>query len=352
MKECPECSMHIPEESTKCKWCGANLGGGGGGATPGSSKKKEDPKEKEAREKEAKRKKIITYVGYGVIGVALVGYLVYMQWKRSKEPPPEENPAAETADGETTDEAAEGFEEEPAPGTVETSAPTVKKKLPPPKLGKRVTLEDAGLSLQPFPNALVEGAGDAAATDPALVYSAYEQEGTMRMTIRMFPNPEESSKPTGAMESRLESEYITGAGKLVKLPEIRRAKHKVGHYFMFKADLGGTHEQVYHLFTDEHRYEILFSYPSDPQTTDEYENVTRGIVLSIEVASAKADAAAKTETGDEAEKGKDEKKPDAKTGQGDEKAKTPKQPEKPAKTDKPATETDKPAAKTDKPASE
>jgi hypothetical protein len=325
MKECPECSMFNASTATKCKWCGASLSGGGAASSaPAAEKKLEDPAVKEKREKEEKRRKIITYVGYGVIAAALVGWVIYMQVKKSKEPPPEEKaPAAvskETGEGDEADETVERAEPE---------EPGVERSLP--QLGERVVLDDAGLSIRPFPEATIIGAGDAAVPDASKLFEATSREGTVSMTVREVEG-ETSGELAGEAGARLMADYVLDKSRPITLPAKKKGKTAAGSFVMFKADLGDSLERVYYLQTDAGLVQIAFTYPAKDGKTVRHERIIDEVFSSLEPAGegdaqggseGKAPAAGKP--GGEEKGGKPvvEKKTGAKPGSETGKKKTP-----------------------------
>lgn len=286
MKECPDCSMFNSSNASRCKYCGASLPGGGGGSDSASSspsldKKRETPEQKAQREKEEKRKKIITYAGYGVIAAALIGWVVYMQIKKSKEPPPEQDAPAEMMPG---DEAMEGDPEAPVK---EERAEGVEQALP--RLGERVTLDAAALSFRPFPDATVVGAGDAAEPDPSLLFEATSKDGTLNMSFRKLPPPDGDAKLAGEFGAKLQADYILSKGKLVTLPGKKKGKTALGPFVMFEADLDDGLERAYFINTGDGLLQMRFSYPSRDKKVQRNEAIIDEIFASIEQTKASSD---------------------------------------------------------------
>lgn len=270
MKECPECSMFNADSAVKCKFCGAHMGSG---ASPGPSDvaaKREDPRKKEEREREDRKKKIITYVGYGVVGAALVGWLIYTYVKKSKEPPPEEATSGEVAGPETPDEPEIEGEEE-----------AEKKEAKAPPLGDPVTLDDVGLTFRPFENAVIEGAGDAAEPDPSMIFKASTDDGVVALTVTRSENTEGASPPSGATSARIEADYILSKGRPVVIPGKKKGKSKAGPYIMYEADLGQTMERAYYIFLEGSRVDFLFSYPAADGKVTSHEKLVHNIMASV-----------------------------------------------------------------------
>ncbi len=281
MKECPDCSMFNAENATKCKFCGATLKDGGSSdySGPSSVKKAENPEEKAKREKDEKRRKIITYAGYGVIAAALVGWVIYMQYKKSKEPPPEKDVAAQVTKGDGSIEATTDAEKPstPKPAGVEEALP---------RLGDRISLEGAGFSLRPFDKASVVGKGDAAETDPGLFFEATSKDGTVGMTVRrvrILDGTEASLD--GALGAQLVADYIVAKGRIVTLPGKKKGKTAAGQFVMFEADLGDTFERVYYVLGADALIQVLFSYPSKDDNSAKNERIIDEIFASIEKAA-------------------------------------------------------------------
>ena len=277
MKECPECSMFNAPSEVKCKWCGAHLGDGASGDSdhPASKRRDEDPRAKEAQEKEARKKKIVTWVGYGVLAAALVGYLIYMQVKKGKEEKaPPETPAAEI-EGVDGEEAVQG-----------ESGPSLKLAEKAVALGDRVTLEAAGLSFAGFAGAKVESPAPGAQPS-AFVYRASSKDGSMILSVRLADNPGGSIAPTPDTQARLMADWIVGHGKPIAVPGKGEGKSKTGiPWFMLEADNGDRLERVYWVFAARSRAEISIDYPASGDDVVASEKLADAIVSSIEAVVA------------------------------------------------------------------
>jgi hypothetical protein len=271
MKECPECSMFNQESASKCKYCGAHLGGGTlSGASEPAASSKEDPAKKAEREKEERKKKIITYVGYGVIAAAAIGWLVYSYVKKSKEPPPEEGVAGEVTQEGEAEEAIEGEGEEPVVEE-EESIP----------LGEAVTLESVGITFMPFADAVIEGAGDAAEPDPDLLFSASTDDGVVTMSVRRSDNPDGANPPSGPKAAQMQADYVLSKGRPVIIPGKKKGKSKAGPYVMYEADLGQVLERIYYVFTESDRVDFLFTYPASGEDVTVHEKLIHNIMASM-----------------------------------------------------------------------
>ncbi len=272
MKECPECSMFNQDSASKCKFCGAHMGGGAASSPSESlASRIEDPAKRAEREKEERKKKIITYVGYGVIAAAAIGWLVYSYVKKSKEPPPEEGAAGEVAQEGMDDEGVEGEAEE---AVVEEEV----KSIP---LGKAVTLEDVGLTFLPFADPVIEAAGDGAAADPDLLFKASTEDGVISLSIHRSENPDGANPPSGPKAAQMQADYVLSKGRPVIIPGKKKGKSKAGPYIMYEADLGQVFERIYYVFTEKDRVDFLFSYPASGEDVTAHEKLIHNIMASM-----------------------------------------------------------------------
>ena len=279
MKECPDCSMFNQDSASKCKYCGAHIGGGAiSGPPEGMAARKEDPAKKAEAEKEARKKKIITYVGYGVIAAAAIGWLVYSYVKKGKEPLPEEGAPGQVA------QEGEGEEEVDVDGE-ETVLEEEIKSIP---LGEAVTLDEVGLTFLPFADAVVEGAGDAAEPDPDLLFSAATDDGVITLAIRRSANPDGANPPSNTKAAQMQADYVLAKGRPVVIPGKKKGKSKAGPYVMYEADLGQVFERIYYVFTETDRVDFLFSYPASGEDVTAHEKLIHNIMASMKPVAGSA----------------------------------------------------------------
>ncbi len=282
MKECPECSMFNSPGETRCKWCGASLGSGSGGESerPAASRREEDPRVKEEQEKEARKKRIITWVGYGVLGAALIGYMVYMQVKRGKE----EKAAAKDRAGQQAEEGNDDTSS--AKEGAGSSLKQVEKAI---ALGDRVPLDASGLGFAVFKGAVavspVEGQGN-----PAFAYRAKSADGSQILTVRLAENPAGAVLPAADAQARLLADWILGQGKPVAIPGKGDDKCDAGPWFMIEADHGDRLERVYWIFTAHARVELSLSYPATGEGVAGSRKLAEAIVSSMKAVDAPAQA--------------------------------------------------------------